>query len=54
MRYHATTARRAGAAADPVAKVRAGVSSMHFPDLISRVMARASGNYSIRILIVHG
>ena len=53
IRYHASTA-RADAGADLIGKVTEFVSSMRFPDRISRVMARASGDGSIRILIVHG
>ena len=53
IRYHTSTA-RPDAGADLIGKVTEFVSSMRFPDRISRVMARASGDGSIRILIVHG
>ena len=44
----------AGSAEDLIGKVRELVSGMRFTDRIIKVMARASGNCSIRILIVHG
>ena len=53
IRYHAATA-RPEAGADLIGKVMALTSGMRFPDRISRVMARASGDGSIRMLIVHG
>ena len=52
IKYHAATARPEDGA-DLIGKVTELTSGMRFPDRISRVMARASGRRSVRILIVH-